>query len=299
MDSPLVSVIVPVYNSVKTIHSALSSVLAQSYTPIEIIVIDDGSTDELQPHLPKSNKITYFKQSNAGAGAARNKGIELANGKYVAFLDADDLWNKFKLEQQVAILESDAEVNICTTSLTYIDRKNAYERMNHKPDSESVYYFKDFREIFENPFFGTPSVLVRKDVIVREGGFETRYKTAEDVELWLRLGAKNRVCRLNSELTYIFVTPNSLSRSSNSNTHQNYLAVIDAFLLKNPEFHSNNCTLVRKVKSRVLTEWGSSILVAGGRGATAILLQAIATKSNLRAYYLLIKSLFLSARKFR
>lgn len=105
---PLVSVLIPVYNCGDYLAEAIESVLAQMYQPIEIIVVDDGSTDRSADVVKQfSTAITYYYQKNAGIGAARNKGVDLSSGEFLAFLDADDLWTNNKLSLQMKAFESD------------------------------------------------------------------------------------------------------------------------------------------------------------------------------------------------
>ena len=106
-----VSVIIPTYNRANLVTEAINSVLMQSCKDIEIIVIDDGSTDNTSKVLKTfGDRIRYIKQKNMGAGAARNRGLKEANGKYIAFLDSDDIWLDFKIELQVAIMEKLPEI---------------------------------------------------------------------------------------------------------------------------------------------------------------------------------------------
>jgi glycosyltransferase involved in cell wall biosynthesis len=108
-----VSVIIPTYNRANLITEAINSVLMQSCKDIEIIVIDDGSTDNTSKVLKTFwDRIRYIKQKNTGAGAARNRGLKEANGRYIAFLDSDDIWLDFKIELQVAIMEKLPEIGL-------------------------------------------------------------------------------------------------------------------------------------------------------------------------------------------
>jgi glycosyltransferase involved in cell wall biosynthesis len=110
---PLVSVIVPVFNGVRFLHQALESILDQSYRPVEIVAVDDGSDDGSWEALDRYGpRIRRVRQEHAGQSAARNRGVELATGRYLAFLDADDLWPRDKLAEQVAILEQDSACDL-------------------------------------------------------------------------------------------------------------------------------------------------------------------------------------------
>ena len=130
---PLISVMIPVYNCDRYLGEAIESVLSQTYRPLEIIIIDDGSTDgsaavakRFMPH------IHYYYQANAGIGSARNKGIELAQGSFFAFLDADDLWSKDKLAQQMAALEAHPGVDVVFGHVTQFYSPELDEELRRK-----------------------------------------------------------------------------------------------------------------------------------------------------------------------
>ena len=110
---PLVSVITPVFNCERYLAAALESVLGQSYRPIELIVVDDGSTDGSAEIAGRyADRIRYVHQANSGSGAARNAGVDLATGAYLAFVDADDLWVEEKLQRQMSAFEADGSLEI-------------------------------------------------------------------------------------------------------------------------------------------------------------------------------------------
>lgn len=114
--NPLVSCVVPVFDGERYLAEALDSILSQTYQPVEIIVVDDGSTDgTAQVVAGYGERIQYLFQENSGAPAARNRGIEAAQGEFVAFLDADDLWHKEKLARQMARFDARPELGICNT----------------------------------------------------------------------------------------------------------------------------------------------------------------------------------------
>jgi glycosyltransferase involved in cell wall biosynthesis len=111
--NPLVSVIIPVYNAELYLEDSINSVLTQTYQPLEIIIINDGSTDGSEKVARKfAQQTSYFYQSNQGAAAARNHGIKKSNGDFLTFLDADDLWEPDKIRKQMDILEKDAGMDM-------------------------------------------------------------------------------------------------------------------------------------------------------------------------------------------
>jgi len=188
-DRPIVSVIIPAYKVAPFIKEALDSVLSQTFNDYEVIVINDGSpdTDELEKQVEAySPWITYIKQPNAGAGAARNAGIRVARGEFVAFLDGDDLWLPEFLEQQLGLIRSEGGFD-----LVYADAFNlAGSRLTRKSNMEF------------NPSSGavtarslisaqcnviTSSVVARRASILAAGLFDETFPNSQDFDLWLRL----------------------------------------------------------------------------------------------------------------
>jgi glycosyltransferase involved in cell wall biosynthesis len=118
MDQPLISCIVPVYNGELYLGEAIHSILAQTYRPLEVIVVDDGSRDGTYDVAANyGDRLRYVRQANAGPGAARNHGLNLARGEYVAFLDADDIWHPEKLMRQMDRFRARAELQISVTHI--------------------------------------------------------------------------------------------------------------------------------------------------------------------------------------
>ncbi len=187
--TPTVSVIIPTYNRRVYVQEAIDSVLAQTYTDYEIIVIDDGSTDGTGETLREryGDRIRYEWQENQGESVARNRGIALAQGEYIAFLDSDDLWLPEKLEKQVTYLEEHPEVGAVFCQAWTIDLLG--QRMpvvmgtgitSGQLSLESLLY--------QNTLAGPGSTLaVRTDLLRRIGGFDESIRYAEDWDLGLRL----------------------------------------------------------------------------------------------------------------
>lgn len=116
MKQPLISCIVPVYNGELYLREAIDSILAQTYRPLEIIVVDDGSTDATPDVVAGyGDRLRYIRQPNAGPGAARNHGLNLAQGEFIAFLDADDLWHPDKLARQMTRFLNRPDLDLCIT----------------------------------------------------------------------------------------------------------------------------------------------------------------------------------------
>ena len=144
---PKVSVIMPAYNAKKTVKAAISSVLRQSFADLELIVINDGSedgTDSIVASLAAEDaRIIYLKnEKNLGASYTRNRGVELARGEWIAFLDSDDLWREDKLERQMALAESNPEMKLCYTASAFMGEDG--EKFSYvMPAKEKISYGKN------------------------------------------------------------------------------------------------------------------------------------------------------------
>ncbi len=191
MNEPLISIIVPVYNSERYLASALESVLAQAYKLIEVIVVDDGSTDGSAAIIKAfSGRICAIYQTNQGQGVARNRGSELATGSLLAFIDADDLWDSNKLATQVALLERFPSAVATYCDYRTIDGNGVTTQptsaLGTPRPSGSV-----LPQLLIGNCMGSPSVvLVRREAFVRAGGFNEKHsRAAEDYALWLGLAA--------------------------------------------------------------------------------------------------------------
>ena len=190
-DHPLVSVIIPVYNGEKYIAESLQCVFQQSYNPIEVIIVDDGSTDnsiQIIYEIPGEKKI--ITQQNKDVSDARNSGIKNANGEYIAFLDQDDLWDKTKLEKQIQIFLKDPNVDLVLTDLS---KFNDEGREWHPKDRHKASSRLNNRNLFENLIrknvLMPSAVMVKKSSIKRAGFFDSNFKTCGDYEMWLRMAA--------------------------------------------------------------------------------------------------------------
>ncbi|MBP7832247.1 MAG: glycosyltransferase family 2 protein [Candidatus Levybacteria bacterium] len=167
---PLISVIVPVYNGGKYLADAIKSVIAQDYKNFEIIVIDDGSTDN-SAKTAKSYPLSYVYQTHAGLGAALNHGISLAKGDYFSFLDADDLWFKKKISRQLACFEKDLTLDMV------FGRVREFRDTNGK---------KLTIQSFTKGSLMKGTMLIRREAFFRVGLFETKWRLGDFIDWYLR-----------------------------------------------------------------------------------------------------------------
>lgn len=196
---PLVSVIMPAYNAEKYISFSIESVISQTYPNIELLVIDDGSTDDTkliaQTYVEKNkNRVTYIFQENAGPAKARNNGIESAKGEWVSFLDSNDYWIKDHVQLMMDKALSDEEIDLVYGSKIWVDQNGNDWPAELQPNYDMPEGWI-FAEMFKNNLMSTPSVLVRRKKLLDLGSFNESQtlRVAEDYDLWLRITASSKV----------------------------------------------------------------------------------------------------------
>ncbi|MBI3616099.1 MAG: glycosyltransferase family 2 protein [Candidatus Omnitrophica bacterium] len=189
MARPTVSVIIPAYNKARTIRAAVRSVLEQTFTDLEILVVDDGSTDETPVRIQGlSPRVRYFRQDRQGVSEARNRGIREAQGEIVAFLDGDDLWLPEKLQRQMGVLEQEPRVDAVQCSVYLVnDALEVLSARRCDPKQDALLDFLLFRNL---PGFGS-TLLARKRRIESCGGFGRDLVILEDWDLACRLSRDN------------------------------------------------------------------------------------------------------------
>lgn len=198
-----VSVIIPYYNNEKTIIRALESVINQTYKDFEIILIDDGSTDDshrLVDEFIKYNleyEIKNLYQKNSGPSKARNNGIKNSNGEYIAFLDADDSWLKYKLSIQMNFLNKNKEIYILGSDYMVIDDNiKIIKGKNIDSFERNTFYLRLFKNTFP-----TSTVVIKRKALTEIGLFNEKQKYAEDTLLYLKILRKFKGGKIQLPLT--------------------------------------------------------------------------------------------------
>jgi glycosyltransferase involved in cell wall biosynthesis len=195
-----VSVIIPTYNGGDYILDAVNSVLQQSCAPMEIIVVDDGSQEDILGMLsPVSGHIKYIRQDNAGPAAARNSGIRAARGKFIAFLDDDDLWHPAKIERQMREMHQNQDCGLVYSFPILID-ENGSPLPVQRPKCPSGYIYYDL--LRDTPIITASSTLLRASVLEKVGVFDEDFLIWEDYDLWLRIAQFYRVTFCSDAITY-------------------------------------------------------------------------------------------------
>ena len=209
---PLVSVIIPTYNRAYCIENAVQSVLQQDYENMEILIVDDGSTDDTEAVIKgiEDERIHYYKNSsNKGAAATRNIGLALAQGKYIAFQDSDDEWLEGKLRQQVEVLEhSDYGMVYSCFEREFPDgRVEKVPRDAIQPEAKQGYIYP---YLLAESFISTQTMLVRKEILEKLQGFDESLKSYEDYDLAIRIAQNCQVAFMDKVLVHLHTLPDSI-----------------------------------------------------------------------------------------
>jgi glycosyltransferase involved in cell wall biosynthesis len=226
--TPQVSTVIPAFNAEDHIVEAVSSALGQQGVASEVIVVDDGSTDDTWRLLETfGESIRRVRQANAGPARARNQGARLARGEWLAFLDADDVWRPEKLLQQLAAADSE-------TGMVYTDRLNFgdCERLkSRQSDGVRLYHGDAFVQLLQDNFVTLSSVMMRRSVFEDLGGFDETMAASEDWDLWLRYAARGPIGLCRQPLTLRRWHPGALTNKLEHMQEQRLRALRNAFEL--------------------------------------------------------------------
>lgn len=210
--APLVSVVMPVYNCDRYIGEAVASILHQDLSDLELIVVDDGSTDRTSETLDRirDDRLRIVRQPNRGVAAARNHGLSLATGRYLAQMDADDLSRPKRLGRQAAFLDSHPNCGLVGTwAEIWVGRRRTGRRHAHPVENAEL----QFELLFDNPFVQS-SIMTRRAVLDRTGIYSTDPDRVppEDYELWSRIARNYEVANLGEDLVVYREVDGSISR---------------------------------------------------------------------------------------
>lgn len=189
---PTLSVILPVYNAAKYLSLSIESILWQDFTDFELLIIDDGSTDESMDIITrylKDKRVKLFSSSHNGLVSVLNKGIQLSNGKYIARMDADDISLPSRFSTQIDYLQADNSIGVIGTKTLVIDEYGSFKNNGiYKFDADGI----NIRMLKENHLCH-PSVMIRRELFIKYGLYNQMYKHAEDYELWLRFSKNTKL----------------------------------------------------------------------------------------------------------
>ena len=279
--SVAVTVIIPTYNCASHLAAAIESVLAQTYRDFRIFVIDDGSTDATPEVMrPYVYHCVYIHQPNAGAAAARNRGIRESSSKYIAFLDADDLWHPTKLERQIQLLDLHPNVGLICSDFSMTGNGQSvdsfFSTTRVPPDGRM------FKHLLRNCIVFTSSVVVPRQVIEEAGMFNEFLPVCEDMNLWLRIASRWDIAAIREVLVSRRNRPEGLSATAGGTivSLNHGLASLQHIESSCPHLSRRNTRVLRRALALFYYKSGSSLLTDGKREpARAQLLRSLRYRS--------------------
>ena len=260
-----VSVIMPCYNAAAYVGEAIEDVLAQTYGPVELIVVDDGSTDGSADVVARYGRaVRLIRQSNGGCASARNTGLAHATGAYVAFLDADDRWDPRILEALVgALADHGADVPSERADLAYCGWARFWGHLGTArpfiPHDLEADHADKLEFVMQCCPFPIHAVLVRMARLREVGGFDPRFPPAEDYDLWLRLAARCRFVRVPQVMAYYRRHPGQQTTDLFAQTLQRWCVL--------QEFVRTNRQRVRHIPRDTLSDWVNGLFRREGYDA--------------------------------
>lgn len=228
--NPKISIIIPLYNSAKTIGRTLDSILCQTFSDFEVIIVNDGSTDDGVPFVKKNyndSRIKIISQGNRGVSAARNHGAREAKGEFLVFQDADDLWTKFHLADLVDLYNRYPNAGIYSTAHRDLYATFSASYTVKSNNSEGFFLIDYFRYAKDYTIFIHGStVLFKKNIFDRVGGFDETIPVGEDLDLWARILFTRDLAFCN-KISSFYVKTNANSASSNSKIRNVHVTVLE------------------------------------------------------------------------
>ncbi len=195
----LISVIIPTFNRAPVLLRAVESVLNQTYRNVELIIVDDGSTDDTEKVLEPyrlAGSLLYHKTENAGVAASRNKGAAIASGKWLSFLDSDDEWLEEKLAEQMEFLRQNPSITIVYTDEIWIRNDVQVNKKNHHQKKGG----RIFSDCIKQCLIAPSSVLLSKNLFEKMKGFDESFVVCEDYDLWLKISSQYEIGFLEQSL---------------------------------------------------------------------------------------------------
>lgn len=286
---PLVSVIIPTYNRVDLVSDAVNSVLNQTYRNIELIVVDDGSTDNTKEVLLAYGKrIKYFYKHNDGNANARNYGVNKARGKYIAFLDHDDIWHPERLEKLIGYIERNNHYSAIISEVEFVDIDcKTLSYSNYKdgfPVCEDAlsYALKNLLDLFSN-------LIIKRDTMLALGEIDESLKAASDIDFYLRIAAKYKIALYGEPLLKYRKTDTSFS---NKLFTKNRLNVLSKFKTLYPELSKKHENIIKNTTAKIHLNYADDLLWHRYiKEARSQLSESLHNHFTLKAVELFVKSL--------
>lgn len=253
---PKTSVVIPAHNSMNYLPETLESVLAQTFTDFEVLIIDDGSSDHIVKWASQIEdvRVKLISQDNRGLAGARNRGIAEAQGEYIAFLDADDLWAPTLLEKQIPCLDNNLAVGLVHSWMLLVNEAGQSTGRVMTSEAEG----NSWEQVIEKNVIACTSVIVRRHCFDRVGRFDPKSKPLEDWDMWIRIAKHYPFALVREPLSYYRQLPNSMSKNFQAMEKAFHIVIEKAFesalpeiwSLKNRSYgHANLCLAWKALQS--------------------------------------------------
>ncbi|MFP7483461.1 glycosyltransferase family 2 protein [Priestia filamentosa] len=283
------SIVIPIYNKESYISRTLTSVLNQTFSDFEVIIVDDGSTDNSIQVVKRFNdeRVKIVSQENKGVSSARNLGVEHAQNSYIAFIDADDIWEPKFLEAINKLILSYPSASAYYTNYKVGKKRVEINKTNHSIEWDT-YLIKDyFQFALDYKAILTSCIVIKKDVFINLGGFCTEYKRGEDLYLWTQIALKYQVAYTSyTGAFYYRDVPNSLSRMK-FNIKDSFSDIAEEFYEKNKELAINKHSF-REYMIAIISSKGKYLLIMHRKKEARTLLQRyLDTTYNKKKVYIL------------
>jgi glycosyltransferase involved in cell wall biosynthesis len=228
---PTVSIIIPFLSRGKWLHEAVHSVFAQTYQDFEVILVGDGSSEGLDELAGlRDERIRYVRQQNKGPSAARNAGLDSARGRYIAFLDADDIFWPMKLEKQVSCMEENPNIMLSHTSYQLMSSDGKYIR----DVKAGRFSGRVYPKIMVNCPIQTSNVMIRSEAVLENLRFEEDARVGEDIILWIQISRKSLILGIDEPLTSVRIHGNNAAFSPQAQII-GLMNIIEYTIRRNPD----------------------------------------------------------------
>jgi glycosyltransferase involved in cell wall biosynthesis len=305
LDHPMVSVVIPAYNCAQFIGEAIESALRQTYKFLEIIVIDDGSTDDTVDIVRRYSAVRLFQQNNQGSAVARNLGIENAKGSYIAFLDSDDVWWSGKLESQLKGM-TDSGYGMAYSRFiwwnpkpdgSYSSPEHEFSLVNNQNISgATIHTGWTYAELLLDCIVWTSTVIVKKSLLMEAGLFNPDYRKGQDYDLWLRLSHLTPMVGLEQPMALYRIHGQSITHKVSDRCYEYEIlsGAISKFGVTGPDGRKPNCNNLNQRLKRIVLNHGVAHLSYGNPDiAIDFLTKAcMADKFNMRTLILMVSAYF-------
>ena len=270
---PRVSVVIPTWNRAAWIADAIFSVLDQNYPNLEVIVVDDGSTDETAAVVRRfGHEVRYVRQENGGPASARNRGIRTATGEFVAFLDSDDLFETGKLHEQVQYFRRNPEAILVYCWFSIVDECGR-KRLGRRCNLSGLVADALLARCMQGPI-ATPTVMVRRSALLESGGFDEGMSLSEDIDLWCRLARLGPIGLIPEVLVRVRRHGANVSRGAG---RRRYLAAALRIIDKSGE--GDSLSHLKRLRLKTKAHLWSWLVLVGGLlpAGTSFWLRALLT----------------------